>query len=374
MKKVIFLDRDGTLIKEPADTLQIDTLDQLEFLPGVFRALYTLLKKTDYELVIVTNQDGLGTESYPEINYQRVQEKLIICFRNEGIEFADVLIDRSWPHDNLPTRKPGIGMLKKYLDGAYDMTNSWVIGDRLTDIQLAKNIGAKGILFGNKNLQSLLKTEDLESSCKLVAESWDEILNCILLPERTAAFVRNTKETQISVEINLDGEGKHSINTGLGFFDHMLSQIAQHGGIDISILGKGDLQVDEHHTIEDVAIALGEVFFKSLGNKQGMERYGFSLPMDDCEATVLIDFGGRSWLVWDVKFTREKIGDFPTEMFYHFFKSFSDNCRCNLNIKASGENEHHKIEAVFKAFARSIRMAVRRDPMSNALPTTKGVL
>jgi imidazoleglycerol-phosphate dehydratase/histidinol-phosphatase len=374
MKRVIFLDRDGTLIKEPPDTLQVDSLDQLEFLPGVFMALHTLSKKTDYIFVIISNQDGLGTDSYPEKNYQQIQKKLIIFFRNEGIVFEDVLIDRSWPQDKLSTRKPGIGLLTKYMDGTYDLINSWVIGDRLTDIQLANNIGAKGILIGNKNQLPAISKAGLEKSCKFISENWEEILRYILLPERTASFVRNTKETQISVEINLDGDGKHSISTGLGFFDHMLAQIAQHGGIDISIHATGDLHVDEHHTIEDVAIALGEVFFKALGNKQGMERYGFSLPMDDCEATVLIDFGGRPWIVWDVKFSREKIGDFPTEMFYHFFKSFSDNCRCNLNIKASGENEHHKIEAVFKAFARSIRMAVRRDPFSSALPTTKGVL
>jgi imidazoleglycerol-phosphate dehydratase/histidinol-phosphatase len=374
MKRVIFLDRDGTLIKEPPDTLQVDTLNQLEFLPGVFRALYTLSKKTDYLLVIVSNQDGLGTESYPEENYIRVQEKMITYFRNEGIEFEDVHIDRSWPQDNLSTRKPGTGLLSKYMDESYDLANSWVIGDRISDIQLARNIGAKGILIGDKNLLPLITKEGLNNSCKYIANSWEDILSYILLPERTASYERNTKETQISVAINLDGEGKHSVNTGLGFFDHMLCQIAQHGGIDISINARGDLQVDEHHTIEDVAIALGEVFFKALGNKKGMERYGFSLPMDDCEASVLIDFGGRPWIVWDVAFSREKIGDFPTEMFFHFFKSFSDNCRCNLNIKASGDNEHHKIEAVFKAFARSIRMAVRRDPYSNALPTTKGVL
>jgi imidazoleglycerol-phosphate dehydratase/histidinol-phosphatase len=299
---------------------------------------------------------------------------MITCFRNEGIEFSDILIDRSWPEDNLPTRKPGTGLLSKYMNGSYDLANSWVIGDRITDIKLAKNLGAKGILFGNSNIKESLAKEDLLDSCKLISESWDDILACLLLPERTASYSRNTKETQIEVHINLDGDGKHSISTGLGFFDHMLCQIAQHGGIDISIKANGDLHVDEHHTIEDVAIALGEVFYKALGSKLGMERYGFSLPMDDCEASVLIDFGGRPWIIWDVKFNREKIGDCPTEMFYHFFKSFSDNCKCNLNIRATGENEHHKIESVFKAFARSIRMAVRRDPYSNSLPTTKGIL
>jgi imidazoleglycerol-phosphate dehydratase / histidinol-phosphatase len=374
MKRVIFLDRDGTLIKEPRETEQVDSLDQLEFLPGVFRALYTLSKRTDYIFVIVSNQDGLGTDSYPERNYIQVQEKLITFFRNEGIEFSDVLIDRSWPHENLSTRKPGIGLLTKYLDGNYDLENSWIIGDRLSDLQLAKNIGAKGILLGEKEQQSLVAKESLGEHCKLIAENWDQILNFILLPERETSYVRNTRETQISVAINLDGIGKNSISTGLGFFDHMLSQVAQHGGIDITLKASGDLEVDEHHTIEDVAIALGEVFHKALGNKKGMERYGFSLPMDDCEAEVLIDFGGRPWIVWDVKFFREKIGEFPTEMFYHFFKSFSDNCKCNLNIKAIGENEHHKAEAIFKAFARSIRMAVRRDPYSNTLPTTKGIL
>jgi len=374
MKKVIFLDRDGTLIKEPPDTLQVDTLDQLEFLPGVFRALHTISVKTEFILVIVSNQDGLGTASYPEENYIRVQNKMISTFSNEGIEFADVLIDRSWPEAKLPTRKPGTGLLTKYMDGTYDLASSWVIGDRITDIQLAKNMGAKGILLGKSDLKDAIDKEKLESSCRLITDNWNEILSCILLPERTATYVRNTKETQIEVSINLDGTGKHNISTGLGFFDHMLCQIAQHGGIDISIKAEGDLEVDEHHTIEDVAIALGDVFYKSLGSKLGMERYGFSLPMDDCEAAVLIDFGGRPWIVWDVKFSREKIGDCPTEMFFHFFKSFSDNCRCNLNIKAAGENEHHKIESVFKAFARSIKMAIRRDPFSNTLPTTKGVL
>ena len=374
MKKVIFLDRDGTLIKEPPDTLQVDTLDQLEFLPGVFRALHTISVKTEFILVIVSNQDGLGTASYPEENYIRVQNKMISTFSNEGIEFADVLIDRSWPEAKLPTRKPGTGLLTKYMDGTYDLASSWVIGDRITDIQLAKNMGAKGILLGKSDLKDAIDKEKLESSCRLITDNWNEILSCILLPERTATYVRNTKETQIEVSINLDGTGKHNISTGLGFFDHMLCQIAQHGGIDISIKAEGDLEVDEHHTIEDVAIALGDVFYESLGSKLGMERYGFSLPMDDCEAAVLIDFGGRPWIVWDVKFSREKIGDCPTEMFFHFFKSFSDNCRCNLNIKAAGENEHHKIESVFKAFARSIKMAIRRDPFSNTLPTTKGVL
>ena len=374
MKKVIFLDRDGTLIKEPPDTLQVDTLDQLEFLPGVFRALHTISEKTEFILVIISNQDGLGTDSYPEENYIRVQNKMISSFSNEGIEFADVLIDRSWPEAKLATRKPGTGLLSKYMDGTYDLASSWVIGDRITDIQLAKNMGAKGILLGKSDLKDAIDKEKLESSCRLITDNWNEILSCILLPERTATYVRNTKETQIEVSINLDGTGKHNISTGLGFFDHMLCQIAQHGGIDISIKAEGDLEVDEHHTIEDVAIALGDVFYESLGSKLGMERYGFSLPMDDCEAAVLIDFGGRPWIVWDVKFSREKIGDCPTEMFFHFFKSFSDNCRCNLNIKAAGENEHHKIESVFKAFARSIKMAIRRDPFSNTLPTTKGVL
>jgi imidazoleglycerol-phosphate dehydratase / histidinol-phosphatase len=374
VKKVIFLDRDGTLIKEPPDTLQVDTLDQLEFLPGVFKALATLSKKTDFIFVIVSNQDGLGTDSYPEQNYNRVQEKLITYFKNEGVNFEDVLIDRSWPQDKLPTRKPSTGLLAKYMDGKYDISNSWVIGDRLTDIELARNIGAKGILLGTKNQQQSISESNLDNACKHIAENWEQILHFLLLQERSASYVRNTKETQISVEINLDGEGNNEIHTGLGFFDHMLAQIAQHGGIDISINAKGDLHIDEHHTIEDVAITLGEAFYKALGSKQGMERYGFSLPMDDCEASVLIDFGGRPWLVWDVKFNREKIGDFPTEMFYHFFKSFSDHCKCNLNIKASGENEHHKIEAVFKAFARSLRMAIRRDPFSSSLPTTKGVL
>lgn len=374
MKKALFIDRDGTLIVEPPVTFQVDTLEQLEFLPGVFRALFRIKQLSDFELVMVSNQDGLGTPSYPEENFITVQGKLLRAFHNEGIRFDDILIDKSLPGENLPTRKPGTGLLAKYLKGDYDLAASWVIGDRITDARLAENLGTKAILLGDEKLKEEVHKNGLQDICSKVAASWDEIANAILMPERKAVVERITAETDIRIEINLDGTGNYEISTGLGFLDHMLSQLARHSGMDMLIRAKGDLEVDEHHTIEDVALALGEAVNAALGSKRAMERYGFSLPMDDSSATVLIDFGGRPWLVWNVQFIREKIGDFPTEMFYHFFKSFSDSCRCNLNITAEGENEHHKAEAVFKALARSMKMAVRRDPYSNTLPSTKGTL
>lgn len=374
MKKALFIDRDGTLIVEPPITFQVDTLEQMEFLPGVFRALFRIKQLSDFELVMVSNQDGLGTPSYPEENFNTVQGKLLRAFHNEDIRFDEILIDRSLPEENLPTRKPGIGLLTKYLKGDYDLAASWVIGDRITDARLAANLGAKAILLGDEKLMEEIHMNGLQDICRKIAASWDEIADAILMPDRKTVVVRKTAETDIHIEINLDGTGNFEISTGLGFLDHMLSQLAKHSGTDMLIIAKGDLEVDEHHTIEDVALALGEAVNAALGSRRAMERYGFSLPMDDASATVLIDFGGRPWLVWNVQFKREKIGDFPTEMFYHFFKSFSDNCRCNLNIKAEGENEHHKAEAIFKALARSLKMAVRRDPYSNTLPSTKGTL
>jgi imidazoleglycerol-phosphate dehydratase/histidinol-phosphatase len=374
MKRALFIDRDGTLIVEPPETFQVDTLDQLEFTPKVFRNLYNVKQNLDFELVIVTNQDGLGTAAYPEQNFLTIQNKMLKCFENEGVTFNDILIDKSFPEDNLPTRKPNTGLLTKYLDGSYDLDGSYVIGDRLTDIILAKNLGCKGILFGTIDRWDEVKDNNLEKHCALITDDWDEIYKYIALPQRITSIHRSTNETKIDILINLDGNGNCDISTGLKFFDHMLEQIGRHSGIDLTIEVDGDLEVDEHHTIEDTAIALGEAFNKAIGNKIGMERYGFYLPMDDSLAQVGIDFGGRSWLVWDVKFLRDKVGDVPTEMFLHFFKSFSDAARCNLNIKAEGDNEHHKIESIFKALARAIKMAIRRDPFSKQLPSTKGVL
>lgn len=373
MKKALFLDRDGTLIYEPEDE-QIDSLEKLEFIPGVFRNLYLIQKNLDYELVIVSNQDGLGTDSYPEENYMTVQDKMLRAFGNEGIAFDDILIDRSFLHENLPTRKPLTGLLNKYMNGDYDLANSFVIGDRLTDIELAKNLGAKGILLNNGTLSEELVKCGLENHCVLVSEDWDDIYAAVAAPERTAEVKRVTKETDITLRLNLDGNGVCNISTGLPFFDHMLNQIGRHAGIDLDIFVKGDLEVDEHHTIEDTALALGEAVLKAIGNKTGMERYGYCLPMDDCLALAAIDFGGRPWLVWDTEFKREKIGEMPTEMFMHFFKSFSDTAKCNLNIKAEGTNEHHKIEAIFKALAKAIKMAIKRDVFNFELPSTKGTL
>ncbi|MBW6534611.1 MAG: bifunctional histidinol-phosphatase/imidazoleglycerol-phosphate dehydratase HisB [Mariniphaga sp.] len=373
MKKALFIDRDGTLIFEPEDE-QIDSLEKLEFIPGVFRNLFNIQKNLDYELVIVSNQDGLGTDSYPEETFWPAQNKMLKAFENEGITFDDILIDKSFPADNAPTRKPRTGLMGKYMKGDYDLPNSFVIGDRLTDIELAKNLGAKGILINNGSLSEELGKAGLARHCVLISSDWDDIYACVASPERTAEVKRTTKETDIFVRLNLDGSGVCNIFTGLNFFDHMLNQIGRHAGVDLEISVKGDLEVDEHHTIEDTALALGEAFQKAVGNKKGMERYGFCLPMDDCLAQVAIDFGGRPWLVWETEFKREKVGDMPTEMFMHFFKSFSDAAKCNLNIKAEGTNEHHKIEAIFKALAKAIKMAVKRDLFNFELPSTKGKL
>jgi imidazoleglycerol-phosphate dehydratase / histidinol-phosphatase len=374
MKKALFIDRDGTLIFEPPDTFQVDSLEKLEFIPGVFRNTFLITENLGYELVMVSNQDGLGSDVYPEEIFAQVQEKVLKAFKNEGVVFDDVLIDKSWPEDNAPTRKPRLGMLGKYLTGEYDLANSFVIGDRITDIELANNLGAKGILFNKGELSEEIEKVGLANSCVLISDDWDDVYVCVAAPERKVAISRKTGETEVFVELNLDGVGTGDINTGLNFFDHMLGQISRHSGCTLTIKTTGDLKVDEHHTIEDTALVLGECFDKVLADKKGLERYGFYLPMDDCLAQVAIDFGGRPWLVWDVDFKREKVGDVPTEMFFHFFKSFSDSARCNLNIKAEGQNEHHKIEAIFKAFAKAIKMAVKRDIFNFDLPTTKGIL
>ena len=371
MKKVLFIDRDGTLIIEPPDE-QIDSLEKLEYYPGVFTWLGRIASETDYELVIVTNQDGLGTGRFPENTFWPAQDKIIKTFENEGVRFSQVFIDRSLPHENLPTRKPGTGMLQEFFNGSYDLKNSYVIGDRLTDVQLAKNLGSKGILLNDGTLLEKMREQGLDEHCVLTSRSWEDIYKLLTNSVRKASVHRKTKETDIKVDVNLGGQGKSKITTGLGFFDHMLDQLSRHGNIDLEIDVKGDLHIDEHHTIEDTALALGEAFLKALGDKRGIERYGFCLPMDDCLAQVAIDFGGRPWLVWEAEFKREKIGEMPTEMFYHFFKSFTDTSKCNLNIRAEGTNEHHKIEAIFKAFAKAIRMAIRKE--GNQLPSTKGVL
>jgi imidazoleglycerol-phosphate dehydratase / histidinol-phosphatase len=373
MKRVLFIDRDGTLIDEPADNPQIDKLSALKFVPGVFTWLGKIVRETDYVLAMVTNQDGLGTASFPEETFWPVQNMVLDTLSGEGIVFNQIHVDRSMPHEYKPTRKPGVGMLTEYFNGEYDLANSFVIGDRLTDVEMAKNLGAKAILINNGSLSQMLVDLKLDSYCILTTTSWKEIYEAVL-PSRSAQIKRTTKETDIFVSVNLNGTGKSTIKTGLGFFDHMLDQLARHGLIDLEINVKGDLHIDEHHTIEDTALALGEAFHQALGNKRGIERYGFCLPMDDCLAQVAIDFGGRPWLVWETDFKREKIGEMPTEMFLHFFKSFSDTSKCNLNIKAEGSNEHHKIEAIFKAFAKAIKMAVRKDPFSDQLPSTKGVL
>jgi len=367
MKKILFLDRDGVLIQEVPDTFQIDTLEQMVLLPGLIRNLHKIRTLTDYLLVMVTNQDGLSTEIYPQENFDRVQGKLLQILENEGIAFDAIHVDKSFEHENLPTRKPGTAMLTEYLNGDCDLANSYVVGDRHTDIMLAKNLGARAI-----GIRGLLPLGEWEQQAEIVVDSWDEIGAHLLRTDRWAVVHRKTKETDILVELKLNGTGQTSISTGLGFFDHMLEQIARHGGIDLKIKALGDLHIDEHHTVEDTGLALGEAFLKALGDKRGIERYGFCLPMDDCLAQVALDFGGRPWLVWEAEFKREKVGDMPTEMFFHFFKSFSDTAKCNLNIKAEGQNEHHKIEAIFKAFAKAIKMAVRKE--GNALPSTKGVL
>jgi imidazoleglycerol-phosphate dehydratase/histidinol-phosphatase len=365
MKKVLFIDRDGTLIYEPED-FQIDAFEKLKFLPQVMTFLGKIARELGFELVMVTNQDGLGTPEFPEESFSAVHNFLMQTFENEGIIFSEVCIDRSFARENKPTRKPRTGMLTKYFSEEYDLQNSFVIGDRETDVQLAKNLGAKAIFIKNPNFD-LTEKDDV-----FTAESWQEIYEFLKLPPRKIRHRRTTKETDISVELNLDGAGKAEISTGISFFDHMLEQLSKHGNLDLRIAVKGDLEVDEHHTIEDTAIALGEAFSLCLQDKRGMERYGFCLPMDDCLAQTAVDFGGRNWCVWEAEFKREMIGKMPTEMFFHFFKSFSDKALCNLNIKAEGSNEHHKIEAIFKSFAKAVKMAIRRDISSDGLPSTKG--
>ncbi|WMX12904.1 bifunctional histidinol-phosphatase/imidazoleglycerol-phosphate dehydratase HisB [Aureispira sp. CCB-E] len=376
-KKVLFIDRDGTIVIEPPIDYQLDSLEKLEYYPKVFQYLSKIAVELDYELVMVTNQDGLGTDSFPEATFWPAQNKIIQAFKNEGIVFGEVLIDRSFPADNAPTRKPRTGLLTQYLEGDYDLENSFVIGDRLTDMKLAKNLGAKGIWLNPSELgkeECAARVEQLKQTIQLTTKDWQEVYECLKLPSRMVQIERNTKETQIKIQLNLDGTAKANNQTGIRFFDHMLDQLARHAGIDLEVLVEGDLDVDEHHTIEDTAIALGEAFRKALGNKKGIERYGFCLPMDDCLAQVALDFGGRNWIVWEAEFKREMVGKMPTEMFFHFFKSFSDAARCNLNIQANGTNEHHKIEAIFKAWAKAIKMAIKRDVYNQRLPSTKGVL
>jgi imidazoleglycerol-phosphate dehydratase/histidinol-phosphatase len=376
-QKILFIDRDGTIISETSDE-QIDAFEKVTFYPKSLTYLSKIATELDFKLVMVTNQDGLGTASFPEETFWPVHNFILKTFENEGVLFDEVLIDKTFPHENLPTRKPGIGMLQKYFSAEYDLANSFVIGDRLTDVELAKNLGSKAIFINdNTNLgtnEISVKREDLNSIIALETYDWKQIYAFLKLENRTASVYRKTNETEIAITLNLDGTGKSNIQTGLAFFDHMLDQLARHGQMDLDIQVKGDLQVDEHHTIEDTAITLGEVFSKALGNKLGIERYGFCLPMDDCLAQVAIDFGGRSWLMWQAPFKREKIGDMPTEMFFHFFKSFADGAKANLNIKAEGFNEHHKIEAIFKAFAKAIKAAVKRDSEKMILPSTKGML
>ena len=364
MKKVLFIDRDGTLIIEPPEDFQVDSLEKLEFYPKVIQNLAKIVTELDYELVMVTNQDGMGTNSFPEENFWLPQEKMLKTLANENIIFSDILIDKSFEAENSLNRKPRTGMLQKYIYGNYDLENSYVIGDRKTDVELAKNLGTKSIFIGEENLEGPT----------LTTRSWDEIYQYLKQIPRKAKVQRKTKETEISVELNLDGSGKSRINTGLAFFDHMLEQISKHGNFDLEIEVNGDLEVDEHHTIEDTALVLGTCFAEALGSKKGIERYAFALPMDDCLAQVALDFGGRNWLVWNVDFKREKIGDVPTELFSHFFKSFTDTGKCNLNIQCEGENEHHKIESIFKAFAKVLRYAVKQNQNNFSIPSTKGLL
>jgi|TARA_B110000908_G_C10233781_1_gene442087 imidazoleglycerol-phosphate dehydratase/histidinol-phosphatase len=375
MKKVLFIDRDGTLTLEPND-FQLDSFDKLIFYPNVFQYLSKIAKELDYELVIVTNQDGLGTSSFPENTFWPVHNFILQSFENEGVVFDQVFIDKSFPKDKQPTRKPGTELLKSYIDNpAYDLENSYVIGDRLTDMELAKNLGCKGILIDTDTERGATEVTDaVLAVIVLKTQLWEEIYQRLLLTDRKVTLTRNTKETKITIALNIDGSGQSTIDTGIAFFDHMLDQLARHGQMDISIQTKGDLEVDEHHTIEDTAIALGETFALALGNKLGIERYGFTLPMDDALAQVAIDFGGRNWLVWEAEFKREMIGKMPTEMFFHFFKSFADGAKANINIKAEGDNEHHKIEVIFKAFAKAIKVAVKRDSSKMILPSTKGML
>ena len=378
MKKVLFIDRDGTLAIEPPVDYQLDSFEKLEFYPKVFQYLGKIAKELDFELVMVTNQDGLGTDSFPEATFWPVHNFLINTFEKEAVVFTEQIIDKTFSKDNASTRKPNTGLLTHYFSETYDLENSFVIGDRLTDIELAKNLGAKGILINNNNTEGedeiTVAKEELRQFISLETNDWSAIYQFLKVKERTGSSTRNTNETKIEIDVNLDGTGKSTIATGIAFFDHMLDQIARHGQLDLNIQVQGDLEVDEHHTIEDTAIALGELFAKTLGNKLGIERYGFCLPMDDCLAQVAIDFGGRNWLVWEADFKREMVGKMPTEMFMHFFKSFTDGAKCNLNIKAEGTNEHHKIEAIFKAFAKAIKMAVKRDVEKMILPSTKGML
>ena len=377
MKKLLFIDRDGTLVLEPED-YQVDSFQKLKFYPQVFTYLSKIAKELDYELVMVTNQDGLGTASHPEENFWPIQNFIIETFENEDVKFEDIFIDKTFAKDNAPTRKPNTGLLTKYFDkDTYDLENSFVIGDRITDVKLAKNLNSKAIFINNdENLgaDEILENDDLENVIALKTTSWKEIYEFLKLENRTSEIIRNTNETKIKINLNLDGTGKSNIDTGIAFFDHMLDQIAKHGQMDLEIKVDGDLKVDEHHTIEDTGIALGEAFYQALGNKLGIERYAFVLPMDDCLAQVTLDFGGRNWIVWDAEFKREMIGKMPTEMFFHFFKSFSDSAKANLNIKAEGENEHHKIESIFKAFAKCLKSAVKRDSEKMILPSTKGML
>jgi len=379
MKRILFVDRDGTLIAEFPPTYQIDSFNKLIFYPKAIKYMTKIAEELNYELVMVSNQDGLGTDKFPEEDFWPVHNLVMSTFANEGVVFSKELIDRSYPEDNSPNRKPGIGMFTEYIDNPdYDLKNSFVIGDRITDVQLAKNLGCQAIWLNNNpdlgGAEIKDSLEELKPVIVLATHDWLAIYEYLKSEKRETSHTRKTSETEINIELNLDGMGKADIHTGLSFFDHMLDQISRHGLIDLSITSKGDLHIDEHHTIEDTGIALGEAFLKALGNKKGIERYGFALPMDDAEAKVLLDFGGRSWIVWNADFSREKVGDLPTEMFYHFFKSFADGAKCNINIECRGDNEHHKIEAIFKAFAKALKMAVKRDPLKDYLPSTKGVL
>ncbi|MWW23616.1 bifunctional histidinol-phosphatase/imidazoleglycerol-phosphate dehydratase HisB [Algibacter lectus] len=377
MKKVLFIDRDGTLIKEPADE-QVDSFEKLVFYPKVFQFLGKICKELDFEIIMVTNQDGLGTPDNPSEKFWPIHNFVLSTFKNEGIDFKEVYIDETYAKDNAPTRKPNTGLLTKFFSDDYDLENSFVIGDRLTDIELAKNLGSKGIFINDETHlgtdEITVKRDALDPYIALESNDWEAIYNFLKLEDRVQEITRNTNETKIYIKLNLDGSGKNDIDTGLSFFDHMLDQIGRHGAMDLTVKVDGDLNVDEHHTIEDTMIALGELFNKALGNKLGIERYGFCLPMDDCLAQVAVDFGGRNWLEWDAEFKREKIGDMPTEMFFHLFKSFTDGAKCNLNVKAEGLNEHHKIEGIFKAFAKAMKMAVKRDSNKMFLPSTKGML
>ncbi|HEY0039871.1 MAG TPA: bifunctional histidinol-phosphatase/imidazoleglycerol-phosphate dehydratase HisB [Flavisolibacter sp.] len=378
-KRCLFIDRDGTMIKEYPPHYQIDSLEKVTFYPFALKYLGKIYEEMDYEFVLVSNQDGLGTPKFPESVFWPAHNLVMKTFEGEGIFFKEQLVDRSYPEDNLPTRKPGTGMFTAYLNNPeYDIANSYVIGDRITDVQLAKNLGCKAIWLKNNAALGGAEVKDsmkeLEKSVAIATTHWKDIYDFLKKEGRVIHHTRKTSETEINIEINLDGSGKANIQTGLEFFNHMLDQIARHGLIDLNIQAKGDLQIDEHHTIEDTGIALGEAMLKALGNKKGIERYGFALPMDEAEAKVLIDFGGRAWIIWNTDFSRERVGDMPTEMFYHFFKSFSDAAKCNLHIECRGENEHHKIEAIFKAFAKAIKMAVKKDPLKNYLPSTKGSL